>query len=76
MGATHTLLVEGDCLLLELLVANPRVDWARGGQFLQLRALLEEFLASLNQANTTQLRYWVVWLTAVRCCCPTRRRSC
>ncbi|PSC67145.1 putative phosphoinositide phosphatase SAC9 [Micractinium conductrix] len=63
MGATDSFLICGHSLLLELL-AGERLDWSHGGQFLQLRAALERFIAGINAANTTGLRYWVVLFDA------------
>ena len=61
LGATDTFLIDGDCLLLELITASDRMDWDHGGQFLQLRARLEHFFQALAKANTATLRFWVVW---------------
>ncbi|GAB4814095.1 hypothetical protein N2152v2_001141 [Parachlorella kessleri] len=70
LGATDTFVVDGDCLLLELISASNRVDWDHGGQFLQLRARLEQFFHALAKANTAALRFWVVWFDSSRAALP------
>lgn len=64
-GATDTFLVDGDALLLELL-GSERLDWSHGGQFLQLRAQLEQFVEGVQAANSARLRWWVVWFDCNR----------
>ena len=58
---TDHFLVCGDSLVLEL-VCSERLDWAGGGgQFLQLRAGLEQFFEALARANSSGLRCSVVF---------------
>lgn len=63
LGATDVFVVDGDALLADLL-SSERLDWAHGGQFLQLRAALEAFVAGVAAANTAGLRWHVVWFEA------------
>ncbi|KAL4440400.1 hypothetical protein ABPG75_003401 [Micractinium tetrahymenae] len=60
LGATDFFVIGGDALLLELL-GGERLDWQHGGQFLQLRAALEAFVAGIDRANTAGLHRWVVF---------------
>ncbi|PRW57760.1 DEAD DEAH box [Chlorella sorokiniana] len=64
-GATDTFVVDGDALLVELL-GSERLDWSHGGQFLQLRAQLEQFVAGVQAANSAGLRWWVAWFDCNR----------
>lgn len=63
LGATDCFVVDGDALLLDLL-GSERLDWSHGGQFLQLRAALEGFVAGVRAANTTDLCWHVAWFDA------------
>jgi hypothetical protein len=63
LGANDTFVIDGDSLLLELL-ASVRMDWSHGGQFLQLVAAAEKLVASINHANTADLRFSVVFFEA------------
>lgn len=65
LGATDTFIVDGDALLLELL-GSERLDWSHGGQFLQLRAQLEQFVAGVQASNGAGLRWWVTWFDCNR----------
>ena len=60
LGATDIWLLDGDSLLLEL-ISGDRVDWAHGGQFGQLTAQAEQFLAALARANSDDLSFSIVF---------------
>lgn len=60
LGATDSWLLDGDSLLLEL-ISGDRVDWAHGGQFGQLTAQAEQFLAALARANSDDLSFSIVF---------------
>lgn len=63
LGATDCFALDGDSLLLELL-GGERLDWAHGGQFLQLRAALETLLGGIARANSASLRSYAVFFDA------------
>lgn len=69
LGATDTFVIDGDCLLLEL-CSGSRLDWSSGGQFLQLRGALERHFQDLARANTTGVRYWVVFFDSNQALMP------
>lgn len=63
LGATDSFVLDGNAVLLELL-GDARMDWAHGGQFLQLRWLLESLVASVAKANTARLPFYIVFFDA------------
>ena len=68
MGATDSFLICGHSLLLELL-AGERLDWSHGGQFLQLRAALERFIAGINAEHPCSRLKVLVNLRGGGACC-------
>lgn len=69
-GATDSFAIDGDSLLLELL-GSERMSWGgTGGQFLQLRASLEQFIQGVNHANPAGIAYSVIFFDSNQALLP------